>query len=110
RHAAGVRGSLLAAPREPDRRHDAAPRRIVRLRHQAGHEVERPAEGSPLRAGCMTDIWIGEGFAGDGPNAAHVNTVLGPKDGPVGAAWATALATPSLGHAPFIVVVRPNVP
>jgi 5,6,7,8-tetrahydromethanopterin hydro-lyase len=53
---------------------------------------------------------IGEGFAGDGPNAAHVNTMLGAKDGPVGAAWATALATPSAGHTPFIVVVKPNVP
>ena len=53
---------------------------------------------------------IGEGFAGRGPNAAHVNTVLGAKDGPVGTAWATALATPRLGHAPFVVVAQPNVP
>jgi len=53
---------------------------------------------------------IGEGFAGDGPNAAHVNTVLGSKDGAVGSAWATALATPTVGHAPFVVVVRQNVP
>ena len=55
-------------------------------------------------------IQIGEGFAGSGPNAAHVNTVLGPKDGPVATAWTTALATPRLGHAPFVVVLRPNVP
>jgi 5,6,7,8-tetrahydromethanopterin hydro-lyase len=53
---------------------------------------------------------VGEGFAGDGPNAAHVNTVLGSKDGAVGTAWTTALATPRIGHAPFVVVVRPNVP
>jgi 5,6,7,8-tetrahydromethanopterin hydro-lyase len=59
----------------------------------------------------MSDrLRIGEGFAGSGPNAAHVNTVLGEKDGPVGSAWATALATPRLGHAPFVVVARPNVP
>jgi 5,6,7,8-tetrahydromethanopterin hydro-lyase len=55
-------------------------------------------------------LQIGEGFAGDGPNAAHVNTVLGTSDSAVGAAWTTALATPRLGHAPFVVVVRPNVP
>lgn len=55
-------------------------------------------------------MWIGEGFAGDGPAAAHVNTVLGHRDGPVGTAWATALATPSAGHVPFIGVVRPNLP
>ena len=53
---------------------------------------------------------IGEGFAGDGVNAAHINTMLGPKDGPVGTAWATALATPRGGHTPFVVVVKPNVP
>ena len=54
---------------------------------------------------------IGEGFAGGGANAAHVNTVLGPKDGPVAAASTAALlATPRLGHTPFVVVVRPNVP
>ena len=58
----------------------------------------------------MTFFQIGEGFAGSGPNAAHLNTVLGAKDGPVGSAWTTALATPRLGHAPFVVVARPNVP
>jgi 5,6,7,8-tetrahydromethanopterin hydro-lyase len=53
---------------------------------------------------------IGEGFAGDGQNAAHLNTVLGRKGGPVETAWATALATPREGHVPFVVVVRPNLP
>jgi 5,6,7,8-tetrahydromethanopterin hydro-lyase len=36
---------------------------------------------------------IGEAFVGSGSNAAHVNTVLGRRDGPVALAWATALAT-----------------
>ena len=53
---------------------------------------------------------IGESFVGEGADAAHVNTVLGPRSGPVGAAWATALATPTAGHAPFIAVVRPGLP
>src|SRR6478609_9694511 len=53
---------------------------------------------------------IGEGFAGEGANAAHINSMLGAKDGPVGAAWATALATPRAGHAAFVVVAAPNVP
>jgi 5,6,7,8-tetrahydromethanopterin hydro-lyase len=55
-------------------------------------------------------VLLGEAFAGDGANAAHVNTMLGSKDGPVGVAWATALATPRAGHTPFVVVVKPNVP
>jgi 5,6,7,8-tetrahydromethanopterin hydro-lyase len=53
---------------------------------------------------------LGEAFAGEGAEAAHVNTVLGPRDGPVGGAWAAALATPSAGHAPFVAVVRPGLP
>jgi len=53
---------------------------------------------------------VGEGFAGGGPSAAHVNTVLGRKGGPVETAWATALATPRQGHIPFVAVLRPNMP
>jgi 5,6,7,8-tetrahydromethanopterin hydro-lyase len=55
-------------------------------------------------------LQLGEAFVGDGANAAHVNTVLGPRDGPVGTAWATALATPTHGHAPFVVVLHPGLP
>lgn len=53
---------------------------------------------------------IGESFVGEGAEAAHINTVLGHRAGPVGTAWATALATPSAGHAPFVTVLRPGLP
>jgi 5,6,7,8-tetrahydromethanopterin hydro-lyase len=53
---------------------------------------------------------LGESFVGGGVDAAHVNTVLGLRDGPVGTAWATALATPSAGHTPFVAVVQPGLP
>ena len=53
---------------------------------------------------------LGESFVGAGANAAHINTVLGPREGPVGAAWANALATPTAGHAPFVVVLHPGLP
>jgi 5,6,7,8-tetrahydromethanopterin hydro-lyase len=56
-----------------------------------------------------TSMQIGEGFVGDGAEAAHVNTVLGDRAGPVGAAWAGALAAPSAGHAAFVVVGQPGV-
>ena len=56
------------------------------------------------------EIELGEAFVGSGAEAAHVNTVLGARSGPVGSAWATALATPSTGHAPFVAVLRPGVP
>jgi 5,6,7,8-tetrahydromethanopterin hydro-lyase len=53
---------------------------------------------------------IGESFIGEGAEAAHVNTVLGDRDGPVAVAWATALATPRPGHTPFVAVVVPGIP
>jgi 5,6,7,8-tetrahydromethanopterin hydro-lyase len=53
---------------------------------------------------------VGEGFAGDGANAAHINTVLGEKSGTVGGAFVTTLGSPKVGHIPFLVVWKPNVP
>ncbi len=54
-------------------------------------------------------LQIGEGFAGEGADAAHVNTVLGRRDGPVATAWTTALATPREGHVAFVAVVQPGL-
>ena len=53
---------------------------------------------------------VGESFVGEGGDAAHLNTVLGWRGGPVEVAWTTALATPRAGHVPFVVVLRPNLP
>lgn len=59
----------------------------------------------------MSDRYqIGESFIGEGVNAAHINTVLGDRNGPAGSAWATALGTPSAGHVPFVAVLRPSLP
>jgi 5,6,7,8-tetrahydromethanopterin hydro-lyase len=55
-------------------------------------------------------ILIGEAFVGEGPNAAHLNVVIGRKGGQVETAWATSLATPRAGHVPFLVTLRPGLP
>jgi 5,6,7,8-tetrahydromethanopterin hydro-lyase len=55
-------------------------------------------------------MMIGEGFAGAGVNAAHINIIMGSRNGPVGTAWATSLASPSAGHVPFMAVAAPGVP
>ncbi len=52
---------------------------------------------------------IGEGFAGEGANAAHINLILGAKSD-IGSAFALAAASPGPGHIPFLAVVKPNVP
>ncbi len=58
----------------------------------------------------LEGLQIGESFVGEGAHAAHVNTVLGHREGPAGVAWASALATPSAGHVPFVAVLRPSLP
>jgi 5,6,7,8-tetrahydromethanopterin hydro-lyase len=61
----------------------------------------------------MTDLpntQFGEAFVGSGAEAAHINTVLGPKGGPVETSFTTALATPRQGHSAFVAVVRPGLP
>ena len=59
---------------------------------------------------AMVSTQIGDGSAGSGADAVRVTTVLGERDGPVGIAWATALASPSAGHSPFVVTAKPNLP
>jgi 5,6,7,8-tetrahydromethanopterin hydro-lyase len=68
----------------------------------------RPGPGTPMSTPRRTAI--GEAFVGSGPEAAHLNTVLGAKGGPMETAFVTALATPRPGHAAFLVVVRPGLP
>jgi 5,6,7,8-tetrahydromethanopterin hydro-lyase len=65
-----------------------------------------------MRAYSHGEAWmlIGESYIGEGAEAAHVNTVFGERSGPVGVAWATALASPSAGHTPFVAVVVPGLP
>ena len=52
---------------------------------------------------------IGEALVGEGPELAHVDLVLGEKEGPVGEAFANALSQLSAGHTPLLAVVRPNL-
>ena len=56
------------------------------------------------------EMYIGEGFEGNGVNASHINIMIGPRDGVVGQAFSSSLASPSQGHCPFMVVVKPNGP
>lgn len=55
-------------------------------------------------------MYIGEGFEGAGVNAAHINVLIGPRNGPAGQAFANSLASPSQGHCPFMVILQPNIP
>jgi 5,6,7,8-tetrahydromethanopterin hydro-lyase len=52
---------------------------------------------------------IGEALAGDGNEVAHIDLLIGSKDGPVGAAFANALARQSEGHTNLLAVLTPNL-
>ncbi len=54
-------------------------------------------------------MYIGEALCGDGNEVAHIDLLLGSKDGPVGTAFANALANQSNGHTNLLAVLAPNL-
>ena len=53
---------------------------------------------------------IGEALVGEGNEVAHVDLLVGDKEGPVGEAFAAGLSSLSSGHTPLLAVIRPNLP
>ena len=51
----------------------------------------------------------GEALTGDGNELAHIDLLIGSKNGPVGAAFASAFTTESEGHTNLLAVVTPNL-
>ena len=54
-------------------------------------------------------MFIGEALVGDGNEIAHIDLLIGSKDGPVGNAFANALARQSEGHSNLLAVLTPNL-
>ena len=54
-------------------------------------------------------MFIGEALAGDGNEIAHIDLLIGSKEGPVGVAFANALSTQSEGHSNLLAVLTPNL-
>jgi 5,6,7,8-tetrahydromethanopterin hydro-lyase len=52
---------------------------------------------------------IGEALVGEGNEIAHIDLLIGHKTGPVGAAFANALANQSKGHSSLLAVLEPNL-
>jgi bifunctional enzyme Fae/Hps len=63
--------------------------------------------GSTRRGGAFL---IGEALVGEGNEVAHVDLLIGDKQGPVGLSFAHSLANLSAGHTPLLAVIRPNLP
>lgn len=54
-------------------------------------------------------MYIGEALVGDGNEIAHIDLLIGDKEGPVGAAFANALADQKAGHSNLLAVLTPNL-
>lgn len=53
---------------------------------------------------------LGEALIGEEPEIAHIDLVIGDKNGPVGMAFVNAMSHMSAGHTPLLAVIRPNLP
>lgn len=54
-------------------------------------------------------MFIGEALVGDGNEIAHIDLIIGSKEGPAGIAFANALARQSAGHSNLLAVLEPNL-
>jgi 5,6,7,8-tetrahydromethanopterin hydro-lyase len=55
-------------------------------------------------------MMIGESLVGDGNEVAHIDLIIGPKDGPAGIAFTNRLSAQTAGHNALLAVVSPNLP
>src|SRR6516162_3625671 len=54
-------------------------------------------------------MYVGEALVGEGNEVAHIDLLIGSKDGPVGTAFANALADQKHGHSNLLAVLEPNL-
>ncbi|MDR1819746.1 MAG: bifunctional 5,6,7,8-tetrahydromethanopterin hydro-lyase/3-hexulose-6-phosphate synthase [Methanobrevibacter sp.] len=52
---------------------------------------------------------IGEALIGEGSELAHIDLVIGDKEGQVGSAFVNSISQLSIGHTPLLSVIRPNL-
>lgn len=52
---------------------------------------------------------IGEALIGSGNELAHIDLIIGDKNGPVGSAFVENMTNLSIGHTPLLAVIRPNL-
>jgi 5,6,7,8-tetrahydromethanopterin hydro-lyase len=56
------------------------------------------------------DFFLGESLVGDGNEVAHIDLVIGSKQGPAGAAFLQALTNNKDGFTTLLAVITPNLP
>jgi len=78
--------------------------------NEVSEEVPTELLSETVEAPRKSAYLIGEALIGEGNEVAHVDLLVGDKEGPVGEAFASGLANLSTGHTPLLAVIRPNLP
>jgi len=55
------------------------------------------------------NLRVGEALAGQGAEVAHIDLLIGKKNGSVAEAFAKAKAAPTPGHEPLVAILEPNL-
>ena len=77
--------------------------------------AEKPVEERFMAINITPDVIkdfklrVGEALAGKDSEVAHIDLLLGKKDGPLGEAFAKAKASPTPGHEPLLAILEPNL-
>jgi len=69
----------------------------------------RAVSQNQLEEDYSMSFYVGEALSGDGNEIAHIDLLIGDKSGPVGVAFANALANQSQGHSNLLAVLTPNL-
>ena len=68
--------------------------------------TDEPAKPPPSSSTYL----IGEALLGEGNEVAHIDLMIGDKQGIIGTAFASGMTNLSAGHTPLLAVIRPNLP
>jgi 5,6,7,8-tetrahydromethanopterin hydro-lyase len=99
---------MVSFPPFTGRRPFGAPERSAH-RPSGDRSAEHVHPGTDHEEYLPMSMFIGEALVGEGNEIAHIDLLIGSKDGPVGVAFANALARQSEGHSNLLAVLTPNL-
>jgi len=87
------------------------PARMVIFEVTSGKPLEQRFAAIDVTPETIRDfhLKVGEALVGEEPELAHIDLMIGRKDGPLGDAFAKAKASPSQGHEPLVAILEPNL-
>jgi 4-hydroxy-tetrahydrodipicolinate synthase len=86
-------------------------KRVVEFEVVSGVPIEERFAAVDLTPKIIKDfsLRVGESLVASGSEVAHIDVMIGRKDGPVGEAFAKAKANPIPGHEALLAVLEPNL-